>query len=150
MKFIDDLAAQAADTFKDTADNLWGSLGGSASQSRTVRNAKFSAGKYATLSTMVMMMNFPDNSALFRDAFNAGGNGPTGASGMGADKDVTANEIARTLANTASLSMGMSYQAIQNQGSADMGKTSTLKDINKLMPILTQSPEPQTKKKGGK
>lgn len=147
MQFVDKLAAQAADNFKDTADELWAAIGKDASQSRTVRNAKFSAGKYATLATVAMMFNFPDNATIFRDSFNGTGNGPTGAAGFAQDKDVTANEIARTIANTADLSMNLALQAFEQYGSADIAATSTLTDVRNLIPLLTKKPEPKPKKK---
>lgn len=147
MQFVDKLAAQAADNFKQTADTLWSQIGGSASQSRTVSQAKFSAGKYATLATVAMMFNFPDNATIFRDTFNGTGNGPTGAAGMGADKDVTANEIGRLLANSSDAAMNFALQAFQQTGKADVVATSTLNDIQGLMPLLTRKPEPKAKKK---
>lgn len=140
MEFMDKLAAQAADNFKKTADDLWTALGGpEASKSKTVRNAKFSAGKYAVLATMVLMMNYPDNASTFRQAFNVTGNGPDGVEGFAASKSVTANAIARALHNTQVVAQTLSLEAIKAQGSADVTATSTLKDVRKILPVITRS-----------
>lgn len=151
MDFMDKLAAQAADNFKETAGDLWEFLGGpEASNSNTVRNARFSAGKYAVLATMVLMMNYPDNANIFRDAFNVTGNGPDGVDGFAASKSVTANKIARALHNTQVVSQTLSLEAIRVAGQADPTATSTLKDIRKLLPVLTTPVEQPKRKKGGK
>jgi len=140
MEFMDKLAAKAADKFKETADSLWEGLGGTqASKSKTVRNAKFSAGKYATLATMVLMLNFPDNASVFRQAFNVTGNGPDGVEGFAASKSVTANAIARALHNTQVISQKLSLDAIRETGNADVTATSTLKDIRQILPVITRS-----------
>lgn len=140
MEFMDKLAAQAADNFKKTADGLWASLGGpKASQSKTVRKSKFSAGKYAVLATMVLMMNYPDNASVFRQVFNVTGTGPNGVEGFAASKSVTANAIARALHNTQIISQTLSLEAIEAQGFADVSATSTLKDIQKLLPVITRN-----------
>lgn len=140
MEFMDKLAAKAAERFKDTADLLWEGLGGpTASKSKTVSNAKFSAGKYATLATMVLMMNFPDNAMVFRQAFNVTGNGPDGVEGFAASKSVTANAIARTLHNTHAVSQKLSLDAIEATGKADVTATSTLRDIQQILPVVLRN-----------
>jgi len=139
MKFIDDIAAEAANSFKDISDMLWESLGGpEASKSSTVKTAKYTAGKYAVLSTMILMLNYPDNARVFRDAFNVTGHGPDGVEGFAASKSVTANKIARVLNNTQVVSETLSLEAIREQGFADVSATSTLADIKKLLPVLSK------------
>lgn len=148
MQFMDKLAAEAANKFKETSDELWEFLGGpEASQSKTVRASRFSAGKYATLATMVLMMNYPDNATVFRDAFNVTGNGPDGVAGFAATKSVTANRIARALHNTQVISQTLSLEAIRAQGYADITATSTLDDILQMLPVITSPVKPAKGKK---
>ena len=148
MEFMDKMAAQAADKFKETAGEVWEALGGQeASKSNTVRQARFSAGKYAVLATMVLMMNYPDNARLFRQGFNVNGNGPTGVDEFAATKSVTANKIARMLHNTNMLAEALSIEAIAATGRADPTATSTLTDLMQLLPILARAIEEEKPKK---
>lgn len=148
MHFMDKLAADAATRFKETADRVWESLGGpEASQSKTVKGAKYSAGKYAVTATMVNMMNFPDNAPLFAHVFNVTGNGPDGVQGFAASKSVTANRIARALDNTQNVAQNLALQATAAQGFADVSATSTLSDLNKILPVLTKAPTKEAKGK---
>ena len=134
MQFLQDLAAQAADKFKDTADAVWDALGPSAKNSGKLRESQRTAGKYALVSSMAMMMNYPDNAELFRDTFNLTGPGHTGASKFFDDEEVS--EIGSVLGRSANVAMVNNQQAKMVQGYANVAATSTLDDILKMLPML--------------
>lgn len=134
MQFLYDIAAQASENFKDTADAVWDALGESHKGSKTLREAQRTAGKYALTATLAMMMNFPDNSDMFRDTFNVTGPGPTGADGFLSDKELAS--VGRLMGRGAAVASTNNMQARMVNGFADVTATSTLSDIQKMLPML--------------
>ena len=134
MQFLKEAAASAADKFKDTADAVWDALGPTTKNSGKLKVAHRVAGKYALTASLGMMMNFPDNAELFRDTYNLTGEGPTGA--MKFFEDEETSEVGMLLGRGANVSMVNNQQAQMAQGYADVLATSTLDDIQKMLPML--------------
>ena len=134
MQFLYDLAAQAGDNFKETADAVWDALGESHKGSKTLREAQRTAGKYALTATMAMMMNYPDNAELFRDTFNVTGPGPTGAGEFMGDKEL--ESVGRLIGRGSVVAGANNSQAQMMNGFADVTATSTLSDIQNMLPML--------------
>lgn len=134
MQFLQDLAAQTADKFKDTAEAVWDALGPTARNSGKLKESQRTAGKYALTASLGMMMNYPDNAEVFRDTFNLTGPGHTGA-GNFLDDDELAG-IGRILGRSANVSMVNNQQAQMVMGYADVTATSSLSDIQKMLPML--------------
>lgn len=134
MQFLYDMAAQVSEQFKDTAEAVWDAMGPSHRGSGKLREAQRTAGKYALTASLGMMLNFPDNAELFRDTFNLTGPGPTGADEFLSDTDLSA--MGRVVGRTSAISSANNMQALMAQGYADVGATSTLEDIQKMLPML--------------
>lgn len=134
MQFLQEMAAAAADKFKDTADAVWDALGSNTKNSGKLKGAHRVAGKYALTAHLCMMMNYPDNAELFRDTFNLTGDGPTGAASFYEDEETS--EVGALLGRGANVAMVNSQQAMMAQGYADVSATSTLDDIQKMLPML--------------
>ncbi|WFZ78502.1 hypothetical protein MQM1_019 [Aeromonas phage vB_AsaP_MQM1] len=134
MQFLYDMAAQVSEQFKDTADAVWDAVGPSHRGSGKLKEAQRTAGKYALVASLGMMLNFPDNADLFRDTFNLTGPGPTGADGFLEDESLAS--MGRVIGRTAAISSANNAQALMAQGYADVGATSTLEDIEKMLPML--------------
>lgn len=134
MQFLYDIAAQVSEQFKETSDAVWDALGDSPKGSKTLRGAQRTAGKYAITATLAMMMNYPDNAEMFRDVFNVTGEGPTGASEFLSDKELSS--LGRMLGRASSVAVTNNVQAFNIQGYADVSASSTLEDIQKMIPMI--------------
>lgn len=135
-------AKAASEDFKDLADSVWDSMGDTSGVPKAAKKAGRTLGKYALTSQLMMMFNFPDDAAMFRDSFNISGDGPTGASEFG-------GPIGTVLTNASDMAMQTNQEAINAQGFADISSTSTIEDIRKLLPTMMKTKE-QPKLKRGK
>ena len=134
MQFLQELAADTADKFKDTAEAVWDALGGPVKKSERLKEAQYSAGKYALTASLCMMMNFPDNADVFRDIYNLNGKGHTGAFSFVDDEEL--HDIGKVLGRASNVATVNNYQARMAVGHADVSATSTLDDIQKMLPML--------------
>lgn len=134
MQFLKEIAADASERFKDTADAVWDSMRPTTKNSGKLKEASRIAGKYALTANLAMMMNFPDNAELFRDTFNVTGPHHTGAKRFFEDEETS--DVGLILGRGANIAMVNNKQAQMAQGYADVLATSTLSDIQKMLPML--------------
>lgn len=135
MEFLRKMAQQAADKFKDTADEVWDSLGDTSGVPQAYKDVSRSAGKYALTAQLLMILNFPDEPEVFSETFNVTNTGPTGASGF------EGTPIGHLLSSVAKITAQRNSEAIGVQGFGDVTQTSSLDDLVELLPLIDEMAE---------
>lgn len=135
MEFLRKLAKQSADRFKDTAEEVWDSLGDTSGVPQAYKDVSRSAGKYALTAQLLMIMNFPDEPEVFSETFNVTNDGPTGASGF------EGTPIGNLLSSVAKITQQRNVEAIGVQGFGDVTQTSSLKDLVEMLPLIDEMVE---------